>query len=169
MFPTSPLSVSCKSNCLFFCSLLCLPTPSMFVSSPESFSVFSNRACVYRFSDASQCAFISLFLHLYVCMSVSSTVCVCACVRKHACEGGFISSCRWLQPLIHRSSKMKSPQKSEGREERKGQTNGEREKEGGNEEAHSDRVRGVMGKTAGGGKKMDIKRWKDIMTRVCLH
>lgn len=64
---------------------------------------------------------------------------------------------------------MKSPQKSEGREERKGQTNGERGKEGGNEEAHSDRARGVMGKAAGGGKKMGIERWKVIMTRVCLH
>lgn len=60
--------------------------------------------------------FVSLFLHLYVCQYLHARV----------CEGGFISSCRWPQPLIRRSSEMKSPLKSEGREERNGQTDMER-------------------------------------------
>lgn len=76
--------------------------------------------------------YIHLLVSASVCMSVSARACVCVCVCVR--EGGFISSCRWPQPLIHRSSKMKSPLKSEGREERNGQTDKEtgrdRESEG---------------------------------------
>lgn len=70
---------------------------------------------------------IHLLVSASVCMSVSARACVC--VYMHVCEGGFISSCRWPQPLIHRSSKMKSPLKSEGREERNGQTRRQAETE----------------------------------------
>lgn len=70
--------------------------------------------CTRRFSDAST--------SLYEFLLVSASVCVFACV----CAGGFISSCRWPQSLIHRSTEMKSPLKSKGREERNGQTDMER-------------------------------------------
>lgn len=88
-----------------------------------------KRPCVYRVSDASQCTFISVSTSACVYMSVFACVCLCEGAKAGACEGGFICFCSWLQPLIHGSGKMTNPLKSEGRQERKGQTNREREAE----------------------------------------
>lgn len=88
----------------------------------------------FWFSDASVSL---LFLYLYACQYLHGCVCVC--------EGGFISSRRWPQPLIHRSSEMKSPRKSEGREERNGQTHIEWESEGAMIRRKSERMTGGRG------------------------
>lgn len=70
------------------------------------------------------CALAGLVMHQHPCMSFSLFLhrYVCLCVFA----GGFISSCRWPQSLIHRSTEMKSPLKSKGGEERNGQTDMER-------------------------------------------
>lgn len=64
-------------------------------------------------------------------------------------EGSFISSCRWPQPLIRRSSERKSPLKSEGREDVKR----------GKESEWGDHARGGWGEAVRGGKE-DYQKMK---------
>lgn len=52
-------------------------------------------------------------LHGFVCQYLQECVCVCL---------WFYQLLQMAYPLIHRSSEMKNPLKSEGREERNGQT-----------------------------------------------
>lgn len=77
MFLTSPLSVSSKSNCLFFCSLLCLPPHFLYV---------------YVFTRIFQClrtahVFTGLVMHL----SVHSSPCFCICM--YVCQ--YLQLCVW--------------------------------------------------------------------------
>lgn len=88
------------------------------------------------------CMSFSLFLHRYVCL------CVCVC-------GWFYQLLQMAQSLIHRSTEMKSPLKSKGREERNGQTDMERVRGRWRMQSAGEMVEWGWGETC-----WNSKRWK---------